>query len=167
MLKRCLLFTENTYFFLSESTCVKLWVWRRHANDFVFRELWSDIILWCLQSKVPKRSHPNKLLTSVLLDTFLISLMASSLKRAKHIFRTSMNMWWKTLHVCLSNVKVGSWRDFIFIFLPKLSSNLTFSIAKGFSGILLYLNFDFKPSAFDMQMKLNGYKTNQKLVKKM
>ena len=33
----------------------------------------------------------------------------------------------------------------------------------GFKG----LNFDFKPSAFDMQMKLNGYKTNQKLVKKM
>ena len=113
MLKRCLLFTENTYFFLSESACVKLWVWRRHANDFVFRELWSNIILWCLQSKVPKCSHPNKLLTSVLLDTLLISLMASGLKRAEHIFRTSMNMWWKTLHVCLSNVKVGFRRDFI------------------------------------------------------
>ena len=53
------------------------------------------------------------------------------------------------------------------LFLPKLWSNFTFYIAKGFSGILLYLNFDFKPSAFDMQMKLNGYKTNQKLVKKM
>ena len=53
------------------------------------------------------------------------------------------------------------------LFLPKLWSNLTFYIAKGFSGILLYLNFDFKPSAFDMQMKLNGYKTNQKPVKKM
>ena len=69
--------------------------------------------LWCLQSKVPKSSHLNKLSTCVLLDTFLISLMASSLKRAKHIFRTSVNMWWKTLHVCLSNVKVGFRRDFI------------------------------------------------------
>ena len=51
------------------------------------------------------------------------------------------------------------------LFLPKLWSNLTFYIAK--HSFLLYLNFDFKPSAFDMQMKLNGYKTNQKLVKKM
>ena len=53
------------------------------------------------------------------------------------------------------------------LFLPKLWSNLTFYIAKGFSRILLYLNFDFKPSAFDLQIKLNGYKNNQKLVKKM
>ena len=43
------------------------------------------------------------------------------------------------------------------LFLPKLWSNLNFYIAKGFYGILLYLNFDFKLSAFDMQMKLNGY----------
>lgn len=52
------------------------------------------------------------------------------------------------------------------LFLPKLWSNLTFYIAKGFSRILLYSNFDFKPSVFDMQKKLNGYKTNQKLVKR-
>lgn len=70
--------------------------------------------LWCLESEVPKRSHPNMLLTSVLLDTFLISLMAFSLKQAKHIiFRTSVNMWWKILHVCLSNVQVGFRQHFI------------------------------------------------------
>ena len=103
MLQRCLLFTENTYFFLRESTCAK-WF---YFPSTVIR------YLWCLQSKVPKSSHLNKLSTCVLLDTFLISLMASSLKRAKHIFRTSVNMWWKTLHVCLSNVQVGFRRDFI------------------------------------------------------
>ena len=43
-----------------------------------------------------------------------------------------------------------------FLFSPKFWSNLTFYIAKGFSRIPLYFNFDFNPSAFDRRMKLNG-----------
>ena len=42
------------------------------------------------------------------------------------------------------------------LFLPKFWSNLSFSIVKSFSRILFYLNFDFEPSGFDIQMKLNG-----------
>ena len=112
MLKRCLLFTENTYFFLRESTCVKLWVWRRHANYFIFRELWSDIC-GVYSQKCPSVATQISFWHLFYLTRFLISLMASGLKRAKHIFRTSVNMWWKTLHVCLSNVQVGFRRDFI------------------------------------------------------
>ena len=42
------------------------------------------------------------------------------------------------------------------LFLRKFWSSLTFYIAKGFSRIVWYLNFDFKPFAFDKQMKLKG-----------
>lgn len=112
MLKRCLLFTENTYFFSERINMCEIMSLKKTCQWFYFP--WTVIrYLWCLQSKVPKRSHPNKLLTSVLLDMFLISLIASGLKWAKHIFRTSVNMWWKMLHVCLSNVQVGFRRDFI------------------------------------------------------
>ena len=47
-----------------------------------------------------------------LFDKFLVSLMASGLKRANQIFRTNVTTWWKMLHVCLSNLKVVNGRDF-------------------------------------------------------
>ena len=69
------------------------------------------------------------------------------------------------MFVCqISKLEVGgilqecSWKRIgnkLFLFLPKFWSNLTFYLAKGFSRIRVYLNF--KPPAFDMQMKLDGF----------
>ena len=108
--------TKNTHSFVRKSTCcVKLWAWRRHINN-----PWTVIhYLWCFQSKAPKCSHPKKLLKLVSFDKLLISLTASSLKQANHIFRTSMNMW--------RLLNVG--QDFILL---KFWSNLTFYITKEF-----------------------------------
>ena len=148
MLKRCLLFTENTYFFSERISMCEIMSLKKKCQRFYFP--WTVICyLWCLQSKVPKRSHPNKLLTSVSLDTFLISLMASTLKRAKHFQNKREHCDEKRCMFVYQMSKL----DYLggILFLPKLWSNLTFYIAKGFSRILLYLNFDFKPSAFDLQ----------------
>ena len=70
--------------------------------------------VWILYCYSQTRSSAATLLSFWhVFDKFLISLMASGLKRANQIFRTSVNTWWKTFHVCLSNFKVGSGRDFV------------------------------------------------------
>ena len=71
----------------------------------------------CLQTVLVCYSQTHSSVTTRqsfwhLFDKFLISLIASGLKRANQIFRTSADKRWKALHICLSNFKVGSGRDF-------------------------------------------------------
>ena len=69
-------------------------------------------------------------------------------KRCMFVSQISKLEVWERSQKCISDKEI--------LFLPNFWSNLAFYTAKGFSRILLYLNFDFRPSVFGTRMKLNG-----------